>query len=204
MSSMQAEPCNRPLRKRRSSARFWRQFHWRSMSKPSLSSKLRLWIWASCCCCSKASATVACVPHSAQRRLVERFEAAAARPLALAEGPVVEAHQQFLNGLVDFGQAEELSLSQSRQDPPLDYQHTRFHLGLVAGFRAPRRHHRNTVVRGHFLIRPIDTRLIATSFGDARLQVIGDDDLGHAPRNSKVRMWAPIQSDSLCVPVASE
>src|SRR5436853_247453 len=56
MSSMQAGPCNRPSRKRRSSARFWRQFHWRSMSKPSLSSKLRLWILASCCCCSKASA----------------------------------------------------------------------------------------------------------------------------------------------------
>src|SRR5580700_5430091 len=56
MSSMQAGPCRRPLRKRRSSARFWRQFHWRSMSKPSLSSKLRVWILASCCCCWKASA----------------------------------------------------------------------------------------------------------------------------------------------------
>src|ERR1017187_10728162 len=56
MSSMQAGPCRRPLRKRRSNARFWRQFHWRSMSKPSLSSKLRLWMLASSCCCWKASA----------------------------------------------------------------------------------------------------------------------------------------------------
>jgi len=34
MSSMQAGPWSRPLRRRRSSARFSRQSHWRSISKP--------------------------------------------------------------------------------------------------------------------------------------------------------------------------
>src|ERR1019366_4498457 len=37
-------------------------------------------------------------------------------------------------------------------------------------------------VRGHLRVRPIDTRLVAASFGDARLQIVGDDDLGHAPQ----------------------
>src|SRR6266705_998561 len=66
MSSMQAGPCSRPSRKRRSSARFCRQLHWRSMSKPSLSSKLNVWILASSCCCWKASA----IPRS---RIVYSF-----------------------------------------------------------------------------------------------------------------------------------
>src|SRR6266567_196219 len=66
MSSMQAGPCSRPSRKRRSSARFCRQFHWRSMSKPNLSSKLSEWMLASSCCCWKASA----IPRS---RIVYSF-----------------------------------------------------------------------------------------------------------------------------------
>src|SRR5947207_6150886 len=66
MSSTQAGPCSRPMRKRRSRARFCRQFHWRSMSKPSLSSKLNVWMWASSCCCRKASA----IPR---RRIVYSF-----------------------------------------------------------------------------------------------------------------------------------
>jgi len=35
-------------------------------------------------------------------------------------------------------------------------------------------------MRGHLLICPIDSRLIAASFSHTGLQIIGDDDLGHA------------------------
>jgi hypothetical protein len=118
--------------------------------------------------------------QGAQRWLVERLEQTAARPVPFAEGPVVEACQQFLNGLVDLAQTEESSLSEGCQNPPLDHQYTGFHLRLVARFRPPRRHYRHTVVRGHFLVGSIHARLIATSFGDTRLQIVGDDDLGQA------------------------
>ena len=35
---------------------FWRQSHWRSMSRPSRSSKLSWWMSGSCICCCRASA----------------------------------------------------------------------------------------------------------------------------------------------------
>src|ERR1035437_3671590 len=50
-------------------------------------------------------------------------------------------------------------------------------LRFVGRSPPPCRYYRHTVVRGHLRVRPIDTRLVAASFGDARLQIVGDDDL---------------------------
>src|SRR6266851_2036829 len=54
-----------------------------------------------------------------------------------------------------------------------------FLLRFVTGLHRAGRHYGHTVMRGHLLIRPIDRRLIAASFGHTGLQIIGDDDLGH-------------------------
>src|SRR5216683_7403290 len=101
-------------------------------------------------------------------------------PSRLRKGRSLSRTNNSWYGLVDLRQAEEFPLPQGGQDPPLDQQHACLHLRLVTRFHAARRHYRYTAVRSHLLICPIDTRLIAASFRDAGLQVIGDDDLGHA------------------------
>src|ERR1017187_7881916 len=77
---------------------------------------------------------------------------------------------------------EESSLLPGGQDPAPDHHPPRSPLVFAARLPPPCRYYRHTVVRGHLRVRPIDTRLVAASFGDGRLQIVGDDDLGHAPQ----------------------
>lgn len=115
-----------------------------------------------------------------QCRRIDRLERRAARARQFLECPVIEVRQQFPDRRIELGQAEEGATAQPRQNPALDQQHPGFGLGFVLGFVGPRRNDGDPVVGRHLLIGGIEVGLIATGAGDARFEVVRDEDIRQA------------------------
>ena len=73
----------------------------------------------------------------ALRLCLGRPEELQAIALKFAERPAVEFPKQFVNGLIEFTQAEEAPLAQSCQDPALHDQNGRFDFFPCPGEPAP-------------------------------------------------------------------
>jgi hypothetical protein len=58
-------------------------------------------------------------------------------------------------------------------------------------------------MRRHIGVSPIDLRLVETGFDDGTLVLSGTSSLGTPPSAAKARVWAPIQSASAWVQLAS-
>jgi hypothetical protein len=67
----------------------------------------------------------------AQSGFLQAVKQTGPRSVTLAERTLVELHQQLPDRLVEFRQAEELLLPQSRDDPALDDLRSAFYFGLV-------------------------------------------------------------------------
>ena len=120
--------------------------------------------------------------QAAQRRPVERLEPGAAAALELAKSAGIEPVQQFRDRGVQIGQVEERAFAQDGQDPPFHQKHTRLGLRLVPGFAHARRNDSDAVMSRHLLIGRIQVRFVPAGTADRALQVVGDNDLGHAPK----------------------
>ena len=107
-----------------------------------------------------------------KRWLVQLLEVLPPAPGQLAEGAVVEFHQQFTDGGIEFQQGEERAVAQRRQDPALDHQYAAFHLGLVPRLANSGRQDRYAVVRGHVLVSGIGIGLVAMGLAHPGSQVV--------------------------------
>ena len=102
-------------------------------------------------------------------------------------------------------------MAQAAEQPSLDVQNRDFNLRLVARPPRPCRQDRGVVMGRHFGVSPIDLRLVKTGLDDSdprfregRLLVLsGTSSLGTPPIAAKARVWAPIQSVSAGVQLAS-
>src|SRR6516165_6361069 len=143
---------------------------------------------------------------------VELFEE---RPAGDTEAPdqafVVELPQQLTERCIEFGQTVEAAVAQAAEQPSLDDQHGDFDFRLVTRPARPCRQDRGVVMGRHFGVSPIDLRLVKTGLDDSdprfregRLLVLsGTSSLGTPPSAAKARVWAPIQSASAWVQLAS-
>lgn len=95
-------------------------------------------------------------------RQVEFRKAALPATGQLLEGVEVQEGKAFPNGGIGFGQAEERSLPEARQDETLGDQHSAF--DLVLGMTHTGRNNSGTVMLCKFGVRPVQLRLIATGF----------------------------------------
>jgi hypothetical protein len=108
-------------------------------------------------------------------RAVERLILRAARAGQLAQRLVVEGGEQFTDGGVEFGEGEELSAAQARQDPPLDDLHADLGFRFIARPVGPGRERERAVMREAVVVGAIQQRLVAAGLAHASLQVVGDD-----------------------------
>jgi len=74
-----------------------------------------------------------------QRRLVERLEQLPARCAQVLCDAPVHLFQQFMDGLVQLGEAEETAIAQPGQDPALDDLDANLYFRLIARFARPRK-----------------------------------------------------------------
>ena len=101
----------------------------------------------------------------------------------MAHGPAVEVSNQLADRRVQLGQREEPAIAQPGQHPSLHDLDSDFDLGFVSRPANTGRQNGRAVMAGHVLVRAADPRLIATSGGDAGLEVVADDlarDAAHA------------------------
>jgi hypothetical protein len=132
-------------------------------------------------------------------RPLELLESSAAVALDLLERTAVESLDESGNGAVQLADREERLVTKTRQDPALDHQHAGLDLGLVAGFTCTRGQHRELIVLGKILVRPVDVRIVAVGFGDAALEVIRDD----RPRcTTKILKRAHVRTEPIPGPLA--
>ena len=139
-----------------------------------------------------------------ERRPVELFEQLPARDAEPTDRPLlVEPLEQLADRRVQLGEAVEPPIAQPTDEPALDDQHASFDLGLVARPSWPGRQHGGAVMRRHLGIGSVDLRLVQAGLDDGDLGVVGNDETRHAADGARARVWAPIQSPSVCVQVAS-
>jgi hypothetical protein len=93
-----------------------------------------------------------------------------------AHDPLVEIGDVDGDGGVEFGQTEEALMTQSGQDPALSQENRLLHLGLVLRLVRPGWNDCGAIVAGEVLISPVDGGLVAIGLGDARLEVVTDED----------------------------
>ena len=142
---------------------------------------------------------------------IEFLEQGAAGDPEPADRPfLVELPQQLADRRIEFGQTVEATVAQAAEKPSLDVQNRDFDLRLVARPPRPCRQDRGIVMGRDLGVGPIDLRLVKTGFDDSdprfregRLLVSGTSSLGTPPSAAKARVWAPIQSASAWVQLAS-
>ena len=81
---------------------------------------------------------------------------------------------------VELSLAEEALMTQSGQNPSLSQKYRLLDLGLVLGLVGAGWNDGGAVVAGQILVGPVDGGLVAIRLGDARLEVVADDDGGSA------------------------
>ena len=97
------------------------------------------------------------------------------------KGPLVEVIDELGDGVVELNQAEECTIAQARQDPPLRDQHADFDLGLALGFSGRGRNHDHVVVLGQIVERLIDIGVVAVRPRNGAAKLIGNNDLRRCP-----------------------
>lgn len=120
-----------------------------------------------------------------ERGLIQRRELRAPRARELAEGAVIEFVEQLADGLIKFGEREELPFAQARQNPALNHLHADFSFRFVTWLVGARRHGGRPVVGEHFGVSAIEFGLVAAGFGHGCLQVVGHDEFRHAAEEFK-------------------
>ena len=115
-----------------------------------------------------------------QRRTVHLLEPAAAIPVELLEGPVVDHVDSPLDLSSELIEREEGVVAQRRHDLTLNDLHSGLRLRLVGGPSRPRREHSRPVMGGQLLICAGQARLVAARLLHGRLLVVGDHELRHA------------------------
>ena len=138
-----------------------------------------------------------------QRRAVDLLEQLAAGDAEPAQGlALVELDQEFGDGGVDLGQAVEEPVAQPAQQPALDDEHGLLDLGLVARVSRPRRQDGGAVMGRHLGVGAVDLGVVEAGPDDRGLGVVGHEESGTPPIESKARRCASIQSGSVWVQVA--
>ena len=94
-------------------------------------------------------------------------------------------------------------MAQPAQEPALDDQHGRLNFRLVARPPRPGRQDRRVVMRRHIGIGAIDLRLIEAGLDHGDFVLSGTSRFGSPPIASNALVWAPIQSASAWVQLAS-
>ena len=139
--------------------------------------------------------------QSLEVRPVEFLEQRAAGDAEPPHRPLlVKLVEQLADRSVEFGQAVEAAMAQPAQQPALDDQHRRLDFRFVARAARPGRQDRGLIMRRHLGVGAVDLRLVLIT---ATLVLSGTSRLGTPPIASKARVWAPIQSASPCVQLAS-
>jgi hypothetical protein len=110
---------------------------------------------------------------------LDLLEPALAGTRELLEWALVDRDQQLTNGLVGLGQAREDSVAQPRQQPALGDQHADFDFRLIPRFRGSGRDYCAAIVSSHIQVGGVNVGLVAVRLGDAGLQVVRDQNLGH-------------------------
>ena len=89
--------------------------------------------------------------------------------------PPVQVFQPFMDGLVQFGEAEETAIAQAGQNPALDDLDADFHFRFVPRFARPCRHDRGVVMGRHAGIGAVDLGIVQTGLDDAGLEIVRHD-----------------------------
>ena len=97
----------------------------------------------------------------------------------LAKGAIVKLLQQLADSGAELSQGEVLTVSQGRQDPALDDQHTAFHLSLIAGLANPCGDNGYTIMTGHILISRVQVWLVTVGLADTGAEVARNHQLRH-------------------------
>ena len=84
----------------------------------------------------------------------------------------VQVFEQFMDGLVQFGEAEEPAIAQAGQDPAFDDLDADFDFRLVAGLARPRWHNRGIVMGRQAGIGAVDLGIVQASLDDAGLEIV--------------------------------
>ena len=135
---------------------------------------------------------------------IEFLEQRAAGDAKPAKQPLfVELAQHLADRRVELGQAVKAAMAQPTEQPTLDNQHGSLNLCFVAGTTRPRRQDRRVVMGRHLGIGAVDLRLVEAGLDHRDFGVVRYQRLGTPPIASKARVWAPIQSASVCVQLAS-
>lgn len=119
-------------------------------------------------------------------RSVELFKELAAGAAEPADRAIlVQTPQQFSDGRVQFSQAVELPIAQSRQYPALDDEDRGLNLCLVARSIGPGRQHDGAVMHRHLGIGAVDPRLVQAGLDDGVLALSGTRRRGTPPIAAK-------------------
>ena len=110
-----------------------------------------------------------------QRRLIECLEQLPAGCVQMFCDAPVQVLQQFMNGLVQFGEAEETAIAQAGQDPAFDDLDANLHFRLVARLARPRWHDRGIVMGRHAGVSSVDLGIVQAGLDDAGLEIIRHD-----------------------------
>ena len=110
-----------------------------------------------------------------QSRSVDQVIEFGSRSSHLAKRPLIELDDQFKDGFVQLCQAEELSLTQGRQHPPLHDLNPDLGLRFVSWAVRPRRKDAHAVMNRQIAIRTVQLRFVPAGRLHARLQVVRHD-----------------------------
>lgn len=100
-----------------------------------------------CCGAHHMGRSLAALGQRLHGRAIERLEKVLTRGAQMTADTGVQASKLFADGGVEFVEAEELPVAQSRDDPALSKKNRPFDLGLVARFVGPRRKDGGAVMR---------------------------------------------------------
>ena len=134
-----------------------------------------------------------------QHRPVDAVEELPPAGAKLAHQPSIQIALNLVDRLVKLPQRQKPTVSQLGQNEPLDDQHRGLDFCLVARVSDTARQDRRAVMGRHFLIGAVDPGLVAAGGGDARAQIVADQELGHATQE---RQRVDMRPDPIGQPLA--
>lgn len=97
----------------------------------------------------------------------------------------IDAFQHLGDGSVCFGKREERLFAQATEDAALGETHAVLNLRLVLRTPRPGWQDANAIVGCHHTVAAVDLRIVEAGVADARLQIVGHDQAGHAAEEGK-------------------
>ena len=132
--------------------------------------------------------------------LLEQLPSAKAE---VAHRTIVHALHDERDRLVAFGEREEGQPAQPPQNVSLGESDPGLDLRLVPRLSRPRRQDADRIMRRHGPVGPVDLGIVEGGLVDPALRLSGTSSFGAPPKKRNMRTWAPVQSGSVCVQVAS-